>query len=386
MSERKRWALVRNNKVKIADFILRNIVRPLLAILMALLIGALIILLSNQSPIEAYSKMFFGAFGNFNRVAETLERSIPVTIAALGVSVAFNCGVFNVGVEGSLYLGAFMAFLLGNKLVLPPVIHVLVTLVGSMVVGAAWAFVPGYARAYYKADESVTTILLNYVAILLTSYLVAVPFKDLTAGTQQTPPINPSAYLPRFWASSRVHAGLLIGIGLAFFLNWVFRRTTLGYNIRMVGKSSTFAEYAGINVPRTMVKSMLISGAIGGLAGASQVMGILHRFIDNFSPGYGFDGVMVALLARNHPLGILLSGIFYGALQTGASYMDRTTAVPKELLNSLVAVIIFFVTAEGLFAFAQSSAAFCEKLQAWHILPGTAKKGGDDKWGTSQAS
>jgi simple sugar transport system permease protein len=371
---------------KIADFLLRNLLRPLLAILAALAIGAFIILLSQQNPLEAYSKMLFGAFGNFYRLAETLERSIPVTIAGLGAAVAFTSGVFNVGIEGSLYLGAFAAFLVGNKLSLPAPIHIPMTLAASMLVGAAWAFPPGYARARYKADETVTTILLNYVAILFTSYLVAIPFKDLTAGTQQTPPIHPTAYLPRFLPPSRVHAGLFLAIAVAIFLYWLLHRTSLGYDIRMTGLNPSFAEYAGVDVPRTMIRAMLISGAIGGLAGAVQVMGILYRFIDGFSPGYGFDGIMVSLLARNHPLGILLAGLFYGALQTGAAYMDRTTAVPKELLTSLVAVIIFFVTAEGLFAFAQSSEAFREKLRRWHILPGKSGKGGGERWDSSQTS
>lgn len=371
---------------KLSDFLLRNLLRPFLAVLTALAIGAFIILLSHQNPLEAYGQMAFGAFGNFYRIAETLERSIPVTLAALGTAVAFSSGVFNVGVEGSLYLGAFAAFLVGYEVAPPAVLHVPLTLLGAMLVGAAWAFIPGWAKARYKADETVTTILLNYVAILFTSYLVAVPFKDLTAGTQQTPAINPSAYLPRFLPPSRVHAGLFLAVLLAVFLHWLLRRTSLGYDIRMAGLNPSFAEYAGVDVPRTMIRAMLLSGAIGGLAGAAQVMGILHRFLDGFSPGYGFDGIMVALLARNHPLGILLAGLFYGALQTGAAYMDRTTAVPKELLNSLVAVIIFFVTAEGLFTFAQSSEAFREKLRRWHILPGKAGKGGGGQWDSSQAS
>ncbi|BCV20298.1 ABC transporter permease [Moorella sp. Hama-1] len=361
---------------KYLDAFLRNIVRPLLAVLVALVIGALVILLSHQNPWEAYNKMLFGAFGNFNRIAETLERSIPVILAALGTAVAFTSGVFNAGVEGSLYLGAFASFLVGYELTLPAIIHIPLALLGAMLVGAAWAFIPGWAKAYYKADETVTTILLNYVAVLITSYLVAIPFKDLTAGTQQTPAIHPSAYLPRFLPPSRVHIGLFIAIGVAIFLYWLLRRTTLGYNIRIVGMNGSFAEYVGVDVPRTMIKAMLMSGAIGGLAGACQVMGILRRFVDGFSPGYGFEGIMVALLARNHPLGIILAGLFYGALQTGAAYMDRTTAVPKELLNSMVAVIIFFVTAEGLFAFLESSEALREKLRRWHILKGHGGKGG----------
>jgi len=347
-----------------------NLLRPMLAIGIAMLIGTFIILLSNQDPLFAYSKMFKGAFGGFSRITESIERSIPIVLTGLATAVAFRTGVFNAGVEGSLYLGAFAAFIVGHYVVAPSIIHVPLTLAVAALVGAAWAFIPGYTKAMYKVDETVTTILLNYVAILFTAYLVAIPFKDMTAGSQQTPLILDTAHLYRFLPPSRVHIGIFIAIFLAIFLYWLFRRTIWGYNFNMTGMNPHYANYIGINVERTMINSMLISGAIGGIAGAVQIMGILHRFIDQFSPGYGFEGITVSLLARNHPLGILAAGFFYGALQTGATYMDRTTEVPKELITSLVAIIIFFVTAEGLFTYTKQNGAFRKKLEN---IPGVRK-------------
>lgn len=355
-----------------------TLLRPVLAIGMAMFIGVFIIMLSNQDPLFAYSKMVMGAFGGFSRLAESLDRSIPIILTGLATAVAFRTGVFNAGVEGSLYLGAFAAFLVGHYVsVSSSIIHVPLVLGAAALAGAVWAFIPGYTKAVYKVDETVTTILLNYVAILFTAYLVAIPFKDVTAGSQQTPLILETAHLYRFLPPSRVHIGLFLAILLAILLYWFFKRTTWGYNFNMTGMNPHYAHYVGINVERTMIYSMLISGAIGGIAGACQIMGILYRFIDQFSPGYGFEGIAVSLLARNNPLGILVAGFFYGALQTGATYMDRTTDVPKELITSLVAIIIFFVTAEGLFTFVQQNGAFRKKLHSIPILGNLVHKEGE---------
>jgi len=354
-----------------------NLLRPVLAICMAMFIGTFIIMLSNQDPLFAYGKMVQGAFGGFSRLAESLDRSIPIILTGLATAVAFRTGVFNAGVEGSLYLGAFAAFLVGHYVSAPAIIHVPMVLAAAALVGAVWAFIPGYTKAVYKVDETVTTILLNYVAILFTAYLVAIPFKDVTAGSQQTPLILETAHLYRFLPPSRVHIGLFLAVLLAIFLYWFFKRTTWGYNFNMTGMNPHYAYYVGINVEKTMIYSMLISGAIGGIAGACQIMGILYRFIDQFSPGYGFEGIAVSLLARNHPLGILVAGFFYGALQTGATYMDRTTEVPKELITSLVAIIIFFVTAEGMFSYVQQNGAFRKKLQSIPVLGKLVHKEGE---------
>ena len=363
---------------KYVQMIRSTLLRPVLAIGIAMLLGTFMIMLSHQDPFFAYSKMFQGAFGGVSRMTESLERSIPIILTGLATAVAFRTGVFNAGVEGSLYLGAFAAFLVGHYIAAPSMIHIPLVLAAAALAGAVWAFIPGYTKAVYRVDETVTTILLNYVAILFTAYLVAIPFKDMTAGSQQTPLILDTAHLYRFLPPSRVHIGIFIALFFAFFLYWFFKRTTWGYNFNMTGMNPQYANYVGIHVERTMIYSMLISGAIGGIAGAAQIMGISYRFIDQFSPGYGFEGITVSLLARNHPLGIVVAGFFYGALQTGATYMDRTTEVPKELISSLVAIIIFFVTAEGLFTYSKQNGAFRKKLQSLPGLKNLMKEEGED--------
>lgn len=339
------------------------LLRPILAVIAALIFGFIIILIAGQNPFSAYASMIQGAFGGFIPLTQTLERCTPIILTGLATAIAFRSGVFNVGTEGSLYLGAFAAFLVGAKLHMPAIFHVPLTLLAAAVAGALWAGIPGYAKAKWKADEMVTTLLLNYAAILITTFLVVGPFLDRSAGAQETVAIDHSAQLWRFLPPSRVNLGLVLGILLALWMYWFFRNSKRGYEWRMMGMNPQYAEYIGVKTKRSIMEIMLLSGGIAGLAGAVQVMGILYKFMDQFSPGYGFDGITVALLARNSPIGVIFSGFFYGALQTGGVYMDRMTNVPKEVIDSVTAIIIFFVTAEGLFAFSRQNGAFRNKFR-----------------------
>ncbi len=320
--------------------------RPLLAIALALLIGLVIISIAGEDPIESYRALIGGAFVGRSNIENTLVRSIPVIASGLAVAVAFACGMFNMGVEGQLYLGAFAAAWIGFSIKgVPPLLHVLLAIGLSAVVGAAWAYLPAIARIKWGTSEIVTTMMLNYVAQYFTSYLVSFPFKE-PGDLQQTPAIFSSAELYELSAASRLHVGLLLVVVFAVIIAFLLKRTALGYEIRMTGLSPSVSRASGINTDRTAIRAMLISGAIGGIAGAIEILGVHHRFINNFSPGYGWDGLAVSLLAKGNPIGILLSGIFYGGLQSGANIMEFATDVPKQLIDSLRAIIILFVAAD----------------------------------------
>lgn len=320
--------------------------RPLAAVVLALLLGAILITLSGENPLVAYRALIGGAFIGSLNLQNTFVRSMPVILSGLAVSVAFACGMFNMGVEGQLYLGAFAAAWVGFTFQgLPAPIHILLAIGAAALVGMAWAYLPAIAKIRWDTNEIVTTMMLNYVAQYFTSYLVSFPFKE-PGDLPQTPAVFPSAQLYQFSAASRLHAGIVLAVVLAIALYFLIRHTALGYEIRMTGLSASVSRCSGIDTERTALKAMLLSGALGGIAGAVEILGVHYRFINNFSPGYGWDGLAVSLLAKGNPLGILLAGVFYGGLQAGANIMEFSTRVPKQLVDALRAIIILFVAAD----------------------------------------
>jgi len=321
----------------------------LFTVLVALAMGAVVMALSGKNPREAYASLFIGAFGGKLNIADTLLAATPLIFTGLATAVAFRAGIFNVGVEGSLYLGAFAAAWVGfTFLSLPGPLIMVLAMLAAGVVGGLWALIPGYLKAYLKVDEIVTTIMLNYVAIYFTSYLVNYPYRVPGLANSMSPKIAPGAELPRLLPPSQLNLAFPIAVAAAIILHFIFTRTTLGYELRTVGSNPLFARWSGITLASVILKVMFVSGFLGGLAGAGQVLGVNYRFVDNFSPGYGFDGITVALLGRNTPLGALLAAILFGALRSGGSTMEIFTDVPKDLVDILEATIIFFVTAEFL--------------------------------------
>ncbi|NBI07111.1 ABC transporter permease [Senegalia massiliensis] len=321
----------------------------IMSIIVALIIGGIAIAIMGHNPFEAYIQLFQGAFvGKFN-FGGTIEKFVPLMLAGLAFAVSSKVRVFNVGVEGQLYLGAMGAAWVGFTFTnLPKIIHVPFAMIVAMIVGALWAAIPGILKAYYRVNEVLTTILLNYVAIYLTSYLVNYPFSGGT-GVAQSPPIAKTAELSKILKPSRASTGLFIAIAVVIFIYWLFYKTTVGYKLRSVGLNPDFTEYIGTNPKRAMVSGMMISGSIGGLAGAIEVMGIYGLFLDNFSQGIGFDGMLAALIAKSNFVLVPVLSFFIAALKSGALSMERYTGVPKSLIDAIIAVFILFATMEGLF-------------------------------------
>lgn len=337
-------------RAKLGKISFREILTPILAVLFALLLGAVFILLAGENPLSAYRVLFEQSLIGRNSIATTLQRATPLIFTGLAVSFAFRCGLFNIGAEGQLYVGAFASAWVGFTFTnLPRLIHLPFAIIVGMIAGAIWGSIPGLLKAKLGVHEVINTIMLNFVAYYLTDFLVIGPFHG-GRWSAETNRIDPSAALTRFMPPSRLNTGIFIAIAAVILVWFILWKTRIGYEIRAVGSNPDAAEYGGINVARNMVLAMAISGALAGLAGTEQILGLHGRFIQRFSPELGFMGIAVALLGKNHPVGVALAAILFGALTTGGAAMDRLTSVPRELIVIIQALIIFFVAAERMFS------------------------------------
>jgi general nucleoside transport system permease protein len=323
----------------------------LIAIFIGILIGAIIIQILGRNPITVYSILINGAFGSDVAIASTLRWMTPLLFTAIASAIAFRGGMFNIGVEGQMYLGALFGALAGIYIKgLPAIPHIIIVIIASALGGMLWALIPALMKVYFGASEVVTTLMLNYVAILLTDYLVKNFFlaKGAFGQSIMSDPIQDSAKLPSILPPTQVHAGLLIGLAFVLFFYFLMKKSRLGYEISMSGLNPEFSRYGGININRVRMNVMLLSGAIGGVGGAVEVMGINWRFVSQFSPSFGFDGILASLLGGNSPIGVLLGTLFMGALKAGSLAVERTTDISRALSIIIQGVIICFVSARYL--------------------------------------
>ncbi|HNP72005.1 MAG TPA: ABC transporter permease [Kouleothrix sp.] len=328
---------------------------PLLSIITALVVGGVIIWLSGPKlngdwlgvkfVLDGYAGLFLGAFGTQKAIIGTLVRATPYIFAGLAVALAFRCGLFNIGAEGQLAIGALLAAGVGFGVKgLPAVVHLPLTLLVGMLGGFVWGMIPGFLKARTGAHEVITTIMLNYIAAQISGYLLNGPWKDPTNVTAQTPKIAEAARLPALLPG--LHWGVVLAF-LAALAVWYFLwKTTWGFEIRTVGANSSAAKYAGINVSRNVVLAMGLSGLLAGLAGAVQVAGVNYRSTLGFNVGYGFDSIAIALLGRNTSLGVVLSALLFGGLRNGATIMQFRTQISSDIISVIQALILIFVAAE----------------------------------------
>jgi simple sugar transport system permease protein len=313
----------------------------------ALTVGALVLAVTGRDAVGTYGLLVEQSFGGMQAIANTLVAATPILFTGLATSVAFRAGVFNVGVEGSLYVGAFAAAWVGFSFTtLAGPILVLLALVTGGLAGVAWAIVPGALRAWWRVDEVVTTLMANYVAILLTSYLVNFWFLAPGVANSMSPLVAEQAQLSPIVDSTQLTLAFPAAL-VATVLYWLlFRSTTVGYRLRIVGHCPRFAAASGIDVARTIIVAMAVSGMMGGLAGAFQILAVNHRFIANFSPGYGFTGIAVALLGRNTAPGILGAALFFGSLVNGGSMIQLFSDIPLDLINVVQGTIMILAVVE----------------------------------------
>jgi ABC-type uncharacterized transport system permease subunit len=318
---------------------------PVASILLALIFCGLVLLASGENPIEVYRAMARGAFGDRNGISETFVKMIPLLLTGLGVSIAFRMQLWNIGAEGQLYFGAIFAS--GTALFLipdaPAIVMIPAMIVAGMVGGALWGAIPGALRAYLGANETITTLMLNYVAIQLADYLVHGRWRDPLAfgfpGTKQFPE---AAWLPRY-DTYRVHLGLLFGLIAAVVLWIALRRTRWGYELAVMGDNPRAATYAGMRTRRAIVVVLAASGALAGLAGMSEVAGIGHQLQRNFSPGYGYTAIIVAWLGRLNPMTIVLVSFLLAGMLVGGDQLQLSMGLPSAVAPMLQGAILFFL-------------------------------------------
>jgi len=325
------------------------------AILGSLAVGAAVIAATGGDPAAAFSAMLRGAFGDENGILRTLAKATPLLFTGLAVGIGLRAGVFNIGAEGQLVVGALASAWVGYAVKgLPAAIHLPLALLAGVAAGSAWAFVPGLLKAWRGTHEVIVTIMMNYIAFELTHYLVNGPMRDPHTGAVATPVILPSARLLALSDLTHIHHGTNFSIGFLLALaaaaaySFFIRRTALGYEIRAVGLGAEAARTAGIPVGKVVVTAMALSGALAGLAGSVEVLGVHRRFFDMFSPGYGFDSIAVALLGGLHSLGITLSAILFGALNSGAIAMESATDTPRQIAGIIQAIVILGAAARYL--------------------------------------
>lgn len=313
------------------------------SILLSFVFVAILLWIMNYNPIRVYSALLRGSLGSMYAISETLLSTTPLLFAGLAFALAFRGSLFNIGVEGQLVLGALAAGFVGYTLNgFPSVVHIPLALIAAMAAGGFWGAIPGYLKAKVGAHEVIVTIMLNYIAFNLSAFLLTGLMKG-TDNLPACPPLAESAQLPTLIGGTRLSISILIALffaGVMWFILWKMR---LGYRIRAVGLNPHAAHFAGIKSGKTIVTTMVLSGMIAGLAGAGEVLGLHHRVYNQFSPGYGFDAIAVALLGNSHPIGVVLSATLFGMLKTGAVEMQSTAGVSKEIVRIFQAVIIFFV-------------------------------------------
>ncbi len=321
-----------------------SILVPALAVLGALGIGALLLRVSGYDPLQAYAVMWQGIFGSQRNFTEVLVKATPLIFTGIAVAVAYSGGVWNIGGEGQFYLGAIAATYVGIYWGgLPSALLIPLVLLAGFIGGALWAIIPGLLKAWIDANEVVVTIMLNYIAIGITSFLVTGPMQEARGFYPQTELIAAAARLPRILPPTRLHLGFLLAIFMAIFVLIVLRRTPLGYSIRTIGASLNTARFAGIPVNRTIVTAMLLSGGAAGLGGAVEIAGLTWRLFATISSGYGFDGIAVSLLVNNNPLGTILSGLLFGALRAGSDLMQMNASIPSVLIEIIQGLTVAFV-------------------------------------------
>ncbi|NLV76831.1 MAG: ABC transporter permease [Tissierellia bacterium] len=345
------------------------IISLVFSIVVSLLIGALIMIANGRSPLVGYGALLKGAFGSKYNIATTFAKTVPLILTGLATAVSFSSGIFNIGGEGQLYLGAFAAAYVGITFIsLPKGIGIILAIIAGALVGGIYAYIPALLKVKYEIDEVITTIMLNSVAVLFTSYLVNYPFATTEGKMGGTEIIAEGYHLSKMVRLSTLNTSIFFMGIIAIIIYYLMEKTSAGYDFKMVGRNSLFARYGGIDDKKQMILAMVLSGALCGIAGVFEVLGVHHRFLQNISPGYAWDGMLAALIVKNNPIGVIIMSIFLGALKTGSVSMENATSIPSELVLVIQSIIILFIAGE---------AGFKEKFKVWNTRRKAKQKAGE---------
>jgi general nucleoside transport system permease protein len=323
-----------------------SLLRPSLAMLLALLVCGVIIQMMGYNPIDAYYALIESSFGSKSAIGTTIVKSLPLMIGGLAVTIAYRAKIFNIGIEGQIAIGGvFAAWATTTFTGLPSVIHIPLGLAAGIFGGMLYAYLPGWLKARWGVNEVIVTLLLNYVALQLVSWAVRGPLRAPGQLFAKSAKVVENAQLPILLPDYRLNPGIFIALAL-LVLGYLFLwHTAEGYNIRFVGANPRAAEAAGIKVPKTIILSMLISGGLGGFAGAIHLQGTEHRLLETFMAGYGYDSIATALVGQLHPVGVLFGAFFFGILRSGSFGMQISVGIPSTLIYIIQGITIVFILA-----------------------------------------
>jgi len=323
----------------------RQFLTPFIAVFIALSISSFFILLAGVNPLDSYKELFIGSFGSKNAVAETLSRATPIILTGLAASIAFRARFWNIGAEGQLYAGALAVTFFGTGIIeLPAIIMIPFLFIVGAIAGGLLLLPLVLLKIYYKVDEVVTTLLTNFIVILLVSYLLEGPWKDpMSLGWPQGASVIDQGILPQILSKTRLHLGFIFSIIFAILIWIVLSKHLIGYKIKAVGFNSSAASHSGIPVLKTIFIVALLSGGMAGMAGVTETAGLKGYLTLDLSPGFGYAGIAVAMLAGLHPIGVIASGIFLASIYVGADAMSRSMNVPTYLADVIVAITILCV-------------------------------------------
>lgn len=322
-----------------------NILVPIISIIIGLIVGAIVMVVSGYDPVQGYLALWTGIFGDSYSIGNTIRQITPYILAGLAVAFAFRTGLFNIGVEGQLILGWLAAAWVGYAFELPKIIHLPLALLAAAAAGAFWAFIAGFLKAKFKVHEVIATIMLNYTAL----YIANAVIKELSDGSFKTERVLESAslrspFLRELTDNSSLHYGIIVALIMVAVMWFILEKTTRGYELKAVGFNQHAAEYSGMSVNKNIILAMTISGMFAGLGGAMEALGTFQNAsIKAGFTGIGFDGIAVALLGANTPLGVIFGASLFGSLKYGSLNMPNAAGIPEEIVSIIIALIIFFV-------------------------------------------
>jgi general nucleoside transport system permease protein len=318
---------------------------PFGVIALIVVLMSLAMIAAGTSPVDGFTALITGALGGRNQIGETLVATTALLFPALGICLAFRAGLFNIGAEGQLLIGALCAGALGAVLTVPGPIGIVLMLIAGAIGGGAWGAIAGWMKARFGANEIIATLMLNFVAAYLALELVSGPLRGPLAAGAETAWLDPKYWLPTLLPATRLSIALLLAVALALVLQWTFARTVFGYDLRASGEAPEAARRSGINLARLTWLALTLSGAIAGVGGATIVSGELHRFNTQLSPGYGFTAIAVALVGDLQPLWICVAAFGFGILESGGLAMQASAQVPKDAIHVIEGLIIFVLAA-----------------------------------------
>lgn len=324
----------------------RQVLMILLAIVVALSISAVLIISAGPNVAKAFVGLFTGAFGSWKAILETLVKSTPLILTGLAVTIAFRGKIMNIGAEGQFWAGAMFGYWASAYFpTMQPVLHFFFIIFMGFFGGAIWGLIPGLLKGLFKVDETIVTVMMNYIIMYVLSFLLSGIWQAPKEYYYISAPIPESSFFPLIIPNTRLHFGFFIAILATFVVYWLLQKTRLGYEIRTIGSNPIAARFKGINVSRVIIITMLISGGIAGLAGVGEVVGLHHRLRMDISGGYGYTGIIVALLARLNPFGVILAATFMGGLINGSNRMQIFSNVPTALVYAMQAIVLISLLA-----------------------------------------